>query len=232
MQIKEFYLDLREGPQYAKNNKNVWLLESEAFKEPLKFTFAFDQSDIKSLEQYKEACEQIQQEINSKIEIINELWIKTEERLKAITDSYQHLEDLNQKYDQLLEQIKKKEDLIRDKELKENGRIWLLDRRIDMILDKFKEPKKAQVFRLETQELIAGFEPYYCTGIQLTPGDYIMIKKIDYIPQNEYAIDESSFEITQEHIEGEYIPMIQLKGSNAIDQPVAKVHINILFFQL
>jgi hypothetical protein len=42
MQIKDFYLDLREGPQYAKKNGNMWLLESEAFKEPLRFEFTFD----------------------------------------------------------------------------------------------------------------------------------------------------------------------------------------------
>ena len=46
MQIKQFYLDLREWPQYARNNWNVWLLESEAFKEPLKFEFTFDLDDI------------------------------------------------------------------------------------------------------------------------------------------------------------------------------------------
>ena len=56
MQIKQFYLDLREGPQYAKNNNNVWLLESEAFKEPLKFEFTFDLDDITRLQKIEESC--------------------------------------------------------------------------------------------------------------------------------------------------------------------------------
>ena len=53
MQIKEFYLDLREWPQYAKKNWNVWLLESEAFKEPLRFEFSFDLEDIAKLKKIK-----------------------------------------------------------------------------------------------------------------------------------------------------------------------------------
>jgi hypothetical protein len=42
MEIKDIYLDLREGPQYAKNQNNVWLLESEMFKDPLKLNIVYD----------------------------------------------------------------------------------------------------------------------------------------------------------------------------------------------
>jgi hypothetical protein len=34
----------------------VWLLESEAFKEPLKFTFELDLNDIRSIENIEESC--------------------------------------------------------------------------------------------------------------------------------------------------------------------------------
>jgi hypothetical protein len=42
--------------------------------------------------------------------------------------------------------------------------------------------------------------------------------------------DEIKFK--QEHIDEGYYPCIQLRGSNAIDKPVSKVRLNVLFFQI
>ena len=232
MQIKDFYLDLREWPQYAKKNGNVWLLESEAFKEPLKFEFTFDLEDIAKLKKIEESCRDYYDMILKKESTFNNIIDGIIEKEKLITDSYQKLEELSKKYDLLLEQIKEKENLIKEKELQENNKIKEINSKVNRLEEKISLPLPQKIYTNQWEEFVAWDDPYICYPYKLPGWDYVVIEQYEYEPQNEYVTNTDEIQFKQVHIENEYYPCIHLKGKNAIDKPVSKVRLNILFFQV
>ena len=232
MQIKDFYLDLREWPQYAKKNGNVWLLESEAFKEPLKFEFTFDLEDVAKLKKIEESCRSYYDLILKKESTFNNIIDGIIEKEKLITDSYQKLEELSKKYDLLLEQIKEKENLIKEKELQENHKISEINSKVNMLEKKISLPLPQKIYTNQWEEFVAWDDPYICYPYKLPGWDYVVIEQYEYEPQNEYVRNENEIQFKEVHIENEYYPCIHLKGENAIDKPVSKVRLNILFFQV
>lgn len=232
MQIKEFYLDLREWPQYAKKNNNVWLLESEAFKEPLRFEFTFDTEDLSKLKKSEEVCRDYYNLILRKEETFNNIIDGIIEKEKMITNSYQKLEEISQKYDLLLNQIKEKENLIKEKELKENEKIKEIDKKVNHLEDKINLPLPQKIYSNQWEEFISWDDLYICTPFDLPSGRYIVIEQYEYEPQNEYVRNIDEIKFKEVNIEKEYFPCIQLLWENAIDKPVSKVRLHILFFQI
>lgn len=232
MQIKEFYLDLREWPQYAKKNWNVWLLESEAFKEPLKFEFSFDLSDLEKLKKTEWACRDYYDMILKKESMFNNIvnWIIDKE--KMIAESYQRLEEISAKYDLLLNQIKEKENIIKEKELQENNKICELNKQLKLLENRINLPLPQKIFVNKWDEFVAWDDPYICSPYKLPWWDYIIIEQYEYEPQNEYVMNSDEIKFKQVSIEREYYPCICLNGKNAIDKPVSKVRLNVLFFQI
>ena len=232
MQIKEFYLDLREGPQYAKKNWNVWLLESEAFKSPLKFEFTFDLEDVAKLKKIEESCRDIYDMILKKESTFNNIieWIIEKE--KMIDKSYQKLEEISAKYDLLLKQIKEKENIIKEKELQENNKIWELNKQLKLLENRINLPLPQKIYSNQWEEFVAWDDPYICSPYKLPWWEYIIIEQYEYELQNEYVMNSDEIKFKQVSIDSEYYPCIQLKGDNAIDKPVSKVRLNILFFQI
>lgn len=233
MQIKEFYLDLKEWPQYGKKNHNVWLLESEAFKEPLRFKFAFDSEDDLKLERIKNSCQDYYDLILKKESTFNEIINKLEDKLRVITISYQKLEEISEKYDKILEQIKEKEKLIKDKELEENNKIKEIKKEVNIIKEKLDLPEPKKIYSKQWEEFIVWDDTYYWAPFILQPWEYYIIEKYEYEPQNEYVQNIDEIKIKQMYIKDEgYIPEIQLLWSNAIDKPVSKVKLYVLFFKI
>ena len=232
MQIKEFYLDLREWPQYAKKNWNVWLLESEAFKEPLKFEFTFDLEDVAKLKKIEESCRDYYDMILKKESTFNNIIDGIIEKEKLITDSYQKLEEISKKYDLLLGQIKEKENLIKEKELQENKKIKEINSKVNRLEEKISLPLPQKIYTNQWDEFVAWDEPYICSPYKLPGWDYVIIEQYEYEPQNEYVTNSDEIQFKWVRIENEYFPCIQLKWSNAIDKPVSKVRLNVLFFQI
>lgn len=232
MQIKDFYLDLREWPQYAKKNWNVWLLESEAFKEPLKFEFTFDLEDQKSLKCIEQNCKDYYQSMIGREQKWNAILESLLDKEKLITDGYQKLEEISNKYDLLLEQIKEKENLIKEKELQENHKIKEINSKVNRLEEKISLPLPQKIYTNQWEEFVAWDDPYVCYPYKLPGWDYVVIEQYEYEPQNEYVANTDEIQFKQVYIENEYYPCIHLKGENAIDKPVCKVRLNILFFQV
>lgn len=232
MQIKEFYLDLREWPQYAKNNNNVWLLESEAFKEPLKFTFKLDLNDIRSIEAIEKSCKEYYEALILREEKWNAILESLLDKEKLITEGYQRLEEISDKYDKIIDQIKRKEDLIKEKELKENHKIGEIQKIVNLLEKKIDLPEPQKIYSNSWDEFIAGDECYICYPYKLPAGDYVILEQYEYDPKNEYVLNQDEIKINQVHLEWQYFPMIKLYSENAMDKPVAKVRLNILFFQI
>lgn len=232
MQIQSFYLDLREGPQYAKKERNVWLLESEAFKEPLKFSFSFDQKDKNELTQIQKNCEEVLWQVVQKEKEIQKRQEELEWFFQKIKDQYKYLEDLNQKYSELLDGIKRREELLIKQQKKENENLISISGEIARINDILQQPKKALVKKFNSEDFVMWTEKCYGNTISVDPWKYLIIESRKYFPQNEYVANYDEFNIKEEFIDGEYIPVYQLLSTNAIDTPVAKIELCVLFFQI
>lgn len=234
MQIKEFFLDLREWPQYAKNNKNVWLLESEAFKDPLKFTFTFEDKDKKELQRIKEECEDYYNKIIKKEKDLNESILKLAEREKLIAKAEKKIDDLIEKEKELEEKIAKRNNEYKDVFHGYTEALFKQDQKISWLKEQVSKQKPSKIYHYETETLVTWDEVHYWLSFNLPSWKYAIIEKKEFIPQNEYVwlekIDPLVFKI--EYVKWEYIPEVQIWSSNGIDTPVCKVKFDILFFQI
>lgn len=232
MQIKEFYLDLKEWPQYGKKQKDIRVLESEAFKEPLKFSFQFDSKDKRDLEQIKSDCKDYYERLISTTKRLEDKILELEEKEKMITKSYQEIEDLIDKYNKLLENRKKKETQINERGLEENKRIDYLVGEIQDLRKEINLPQPQKVYSNTWDEFVCWTDVYYGYDYRLPTWEYCILEQYEYEPQNEYVANENKILIKEQHIYQKYIPEIQLYSTNAMDKPVAKVRLTVLFFQI
>lgn len=232
MQIKNFFLDLREWPQYAKKQNNLWLLESEAFKEPLQFTFEFDSKDREELEQVKEDCKKWFTLIQEREKERNKILEWLQEKEKMITKSYQRYEDLNDKYEKLLDKVKQRENKVNQKILEDNKEISKIHNEINEIRKEISLPEPQKIYTNTRDEFIVWLDVYYGYPYLLPHWEYIVIEQYEYEPQNEYVANENKIQIKNMYLSWKYIPEIQLEWLNAIDKPVSKVRLTVLFFQI
>ena len=118
MEIKDIYLDLREWPQYAKNQNNVWLLESEMFKDPLKLNIVYDDWDKKHIEDIKKECLKVKEDLNKEYEKVNKI---IEEQTKILNDLKQYKVEEQRIIDGYKEM--QNEEKQKRKEIKQNQKI-------------------------------------------------------------------------------------------------------------
>ena len=232
MEVKELYLDLREGPQYAKNNKNIWLLESEIFKDPLKIKLGYDDNDKREIERIKKDCLEIKENLKKEYDKVYKLIeqqtnilenlrsLKIDEQ--KIIDSYKEMQ--NEEKEKRKEIKKSKEEIY-----SKNDELWDKIQELFTIMNKKPDRK---IFMYHSSEFVSWLDPYYWEDIKIPSWTYHIIEKKHYIPQNEYCINQDTVNLFTRVIENVYNPEIQLEWSNGIDKPVAQVEIDILFFQI
>ena len=66
MKVAKIYVDLKESKQQKKNGKDVRVLESEAFKDPIEMDVVFDEEEKTYFKLIKDNCEEIYQQIKEK----------------------------------------------------------------------------------------------------------------------------------------------------------------------
>ena len=234
MQIKQFYLDLKEWPQYAKKNKNVWLLEEEAFRDPLKFVFEFDDSDNLKLSETAKECMQRVLEMKQIERNVNEKIQKMEERYKSITKSYQEIESLIEKSKELEERIEKRNNEYKKVLSEFADSILKQDNKLAKIQEVVAQPKELKVYHYTTETLVTWDDIHYWLSFTLPSWKYAIIEKKQFTPQNEYVLLDrvNPLDFKIQFVEKEYTPEVQIRSSNWIDKPVCKVEFDILFFQI
>lgn len=232
MQIKEFYLDLREWPQYGKKERNVWLLESEAFKEPLKFKFTFDSEDLEKLQKIENSCRDYYDLVLRKEKAFNDIvdWIYLKQ--KEIEDKLKQLELIYQKMDEISNKLIEKEKTLKKKDLEENNKLIEILEKVNNIRKEIDLPKPSKIYSKQWEEFISWDDTYYWSKYDIAPWEYYIIEKFEYEPQNEYVMNKDEVKISKVYIEDWFVPEIQLLWSNAIDKPVAKVKLYVLFFKI
>lgn len=237
MEIKEVYLDLKEWPQYAKKNKSVFKLESEAFKEPLKFKFVYDDSDLHSL---REQVKTLEDKLSSKEKDIDFLMKSIEKltfELKWLNNRYDKHEEDHNWIDDILAEIKtnqKKQERVSDK-LNEyythlNTQLVNTAKYISE-LDNMIASKTLLMF--EQTEFIAWNGVYYYNTLDIPSGDYAVIQTTHIDESNEYVLNRDSTDYFKVSIDDKwYTPFYRLIPKTNLDNPTAKVKLTILFFPM
>ena len=232
MEIKEIYLDLREGQQYAKKTWDIWLLESEMFKEPIKFGVWYDDKDKKEIERIKNDCLEIRESLNKEFEKVYKLIEKQAEVLKDLEALKIEEQRIIDGYKELQQEEKEKRKEIKQSN-KDFGSVYntIMDKIEDLSSIVNKKPDR-KIFRYHWSEFVNWLDPYYWADIELPSWDYCIIEKRHFVNKNEFCLNEDIIDINSQSISKSYNPVIQLEWSNWIDKPNALVELDILFFQL
>ena len=129
---------------------------------------------------------------------IDEKIQKIDEKYKMITKNYQKLEEISAKYDLLLEKIKKKENIIKDKELQENNKILELNKQLKLLENRIDLPEPSKICTNIWDEFVVWTDICYGYPYLLTHWEYIIIEQYEYEPQNEYVANENRFHYSPE----------------------------------
>ncbi len=237
MEIKEVYLDLKEWPQYAKKNKSVFKLESEAFKEPLKFKFVYDDSDLNNL---RLQVKNLENKLASKEKDIDFLMKSIEKltyELKWLNNRYDKYEEYHLLIDEILSEIKtnqNKQEKVSDK-LNEyyihlNTQLTDTAKYIARLENLIAE-RWAKMY--EQTEFISWNGVYYYNTVPISSWEYLVIQTTTIDESNEYVLNRDSTEYFKVSIDDKwYTPFYQLKATTPLDKPTATVKLTILFFPM
>lgn len=237
MEIKEVYLDLKEWPQYAKKNKSVFKLESEAFKEPLKFKFVYDDSDLHSL---REQVKTLESKLSSKEKDIDFLMKSVEKltfELKWLNNRFvSHWED-HTLIDVAFDEIRKEQKNIKKSTTEIKAWVDVAYKKIINITDYISEldnliaSKTPLMF--EQTEFIAWNGVYYYNTLDIPSGEYAVIQTTQIDESNEYVLNRDSTDYFKVRIDDKwYTPFYRLIPKTNLDNPTAKVKLTILFFPM
>lgn len=231
MQVKEIYLDLKEGEQYAKKNNNVWTLTSEAFKDPLKIKLVYDNEDKKLLEKSVLECKNYYEKLESKE---RELENKIKQQQYLIDEMSRIRDEENKllwKAKELILSNRSLESNITDLQNVNNENFTILLNKIKETNQYLLDHPQKQIYRYHWEELINWLDPYYWE-IEIPSWKYITIESITIHPQNEFVLNEDQTTYKTIIVDDVYNVAIQLQGENAIDKPTALIELDILFFQI
>jgi DNA repair exonuclease SbcCD ATPase subunit len=167
MEIKEFYLDLREGPQYAKQNNNIWLLESEMFKDPLKFCVGYDDNDKRELEKIKKDCLEIKESLNKEFEKVYKLIEQQTEVLKDLKTLKIEEQKIIDSYKEMQKEEKEKRKEIKKSKEEISSKNDELGEKIQELFTIVNKKPDKKIFRYHGSEFISGLDSYYWNDISV-----------------------------------------------------------------
>ena len=235
MKITKVYLDLKEAKPEERFWKNVWVLESEAFKDPLTFQLEYDPSDIQRLKETKS-------EVESKIEEFQKILDKEHEHVAL-------LEGVNNKLKEELtisnEKIKELEKELEKKEKSENKVLSTIEEQnntIDKLSDIIniqgsvideitkKLSKQPKVFN--DTSFLSWIGQSYLGVIDIPDGEYLLIRQTHITEKNEFVANEDELIFERIHVNDWYAPEYILKGTDAVSTPTATIDRTLTFIPI
>ena len=237
MEIKEVYLDLKEWPQYAKKNKSVFKLESEAFKDPLKFKFVYDTSDLNSILESIKWLENILKRHETDLIDLRDSKHRFDDRFYEFTcknnNKQSQIDDLREEIKNLVDENKKLQWEIKTL----NDRLNTTNNKNDQIVDYIKiidnRLNNIKPIVFEQTEFISWNGVYYYNTLNLPAWHYLVIQKSEILEHNEYALNRDSTDYFKVNVDDKwYTPFFQLQTDTWLDIPTATVKITFLFFPL
>ena len=229
IEVKNIYVDQKIVPKEQKRGKDVWILESESFKEPVSLQIEYSEKD-------KERVESKKQEIESQKKSIERMIQTAEDNLKEqieVSKKYKEECQIKDKKiekleKQLIESEKEKKKILKEIE-------WIrammlshgeqLDHYADSIYEiKQKLSKEPRVFSGQT--FVSWNWISALTVLKVPDGNYIVNRATKIVEKNEYVENEDvevgAFNV---HVQdGIFTPEYDLKGTTWLDTPTATVN--------
>lgn len=228
MQVKKIYMDLKEAKPGVNQWRDVRVLESETFKDPITIDIAYDDKDREFIEVSKKVIEdqvkeawRILQKIEDKIwwrnEVIEEYKEKLKEKDKKIEDLTKRLEKSGKEKVQLLKEAKND----RDTWDNTNEVVKAIEETITKLEQ--KTTKEPRVFNGQT--FVSWNWISALTWLKVPNGDYIVSEVLRIVEKNEY-VENNEMEVHAYNLhvsDGLFVPEYDLIGTTAIDTPTATI---------
>lgn len=228
MKVKRIYMDLKEATPGVKQWRDVWVLESEAFKDPITIDIAYDDKDKEFIEASKSVVEnqvkeawRILQKIEDKIgawnEVIEEYREKLKEKDKTIEELTKRIENTEKEKIKLL----KETEWIRNTVSSHNEQLSHHEETIEEIQK--KTSKEPRVF--SGQSFVSWNWISALTWLKVPDGNYIVSEVLRIVEKNEY-VENNDMEVHAYNLhvsDNLFVPEYNLVGTTAIDTPTATI---------
>lgn len=229
MQVKKIYMDLKEAKQEQQRWRNVWVLESEAFKDPITIDIAYDDKDKELIEACKNTIEnqvreagRVLQKIEDKIwgwnEAIEEYREKLKEKDQKIEELTKRLEKSGKEKVQILKEAKNDREMIN----RLSEQLEATENKIQKIEQKItKEPR---VFSWQT--FVSWNWISALAWLKVPDGDYIVSEVLKIVEKNEY-VENEEMEVHAYNLhvtDNLFVPEYDLIGTTKLDTPTATIN--------
>ena len=219
-------MDLKEAK--PGQGRDVRVLESETFKDPITIDIAYDDKDREFIEASKNVVEsqvkeagRILQKIEDKIGVWNEVIEEYRDKLKEKDKKIEELTKRLEKSGKEKVQILKESDKLKERVKIQDGRIHDLEQIVTKIWQKItKEPR---VF--SGQSFVSWNWISALTWLKVPNGNYIVSEVLRIVEKNEY-VENNDMEVHAYNLhvsDGLFVPEYDLIGTTAIDTPTATI---------
>lgn len=228
MQVKKIYMDLKEASPEQRGGRDVRVLESEAFKDPITLDIVYDDKDREFIEVSKKVIEdqvkeawRILQKIEDKIwwrnEVIEEYREKLKEKDKKIEDLTKRLEKSGKEKVQLLKEAKNDRDTWNNA----NEVVKAIEETIAKLEQ--KTSKEPRVFSGQT--FVSWNGASALTAINVPDGNYIVSEVFRIVEKNEYVENEDmEVHAYNLHVSNNlFTPEYELIWTTKLDTPTATI---------
>lgn len=232
MEVKTIYLDLQEWVR----KWNVWRLESEAFKDPIKVEICYDDNDKKF---YNEKIEEVKKIIDNH----NTLFDKLEDQITEQQETIKGYEDMLTRYETVIasyeKQLQEKERDIQSllklmadlKTVQEMHSATILQLQELMRQISIKVTKQPVV--IHDKWFISWHEPAGLWMINLPDGDYLLNAKYTVWEHNEFVTNKDDLVFEKIHVEWQhYVPFYKLEWGTELDTPTATIYYDLIFMPI
>ena len=235
MKISSIYLDLQKADKKKKNGKDVRVLESEAFKDPLNLQVVFDEDEKKYFDK----------KIEEQNKILTEMkWVLDDMRKERETfEQYKiRVEQESNEKDKLIAELEK-QIIIADSENSELfAGIENLKKRIDWIdldnenmvvkTEKIKEKLERETYLFKGSDFFSSSWISYLWRYEIMAWKYIEVIKTKIKEKNEYCTNEDSITFNIVSLPNVYLPQYELGWTTKLDTPTATIDYDIVLIPI
>ena len=222
-------MDLKEATHQQNQGRDVWVLEDEAFKDPITFQIEYSDHDRKTIEASKD---EVQKQVKEAKMIEGRIEGKENERKELISSYREELKIKDQKIEELTKRLEKsgkeKVQLVKEankiKEQVENQNEQLATLKEILNEIKKKVTKEPRVFSGQT--FISWNWYSVLTTAHVPDGNYILSSVTKIVEKNEY-VENEDVEVGAYNlhiVDGMFMPEFELKGTTELDTPTATVN--------
>lgn len=235
MKITKVYLDLKEAKPEERFWKEVWVLESEAFKDPLTFQLEYEPKDL-------EYEQELKKEILSKIDEFQMILEKEQERSSLLEANNKQLREEIILRDEKIQELKKESQKKEKEGIRFSQEIEVLLKRVDTLtaqledtegnVTEIKQKLTKQPKVIHDTTFLSWIWQSYLGVIDIPDGEYLLIRQTHITEKNEFVANEDELIFDRIHVNDWYAPEYILKGTDAVSTPTATIDRTLTFIPI